>query len=158
MAPPHIEIDIESLPIDDSDRHEVLVDIFDKYLIWARDAVISGCKRFAESASNRSKLAALFREPYEHVAEIPEPQRNACYQFAQVNVDKFAKELLYLLSHRGLDFKLGSRYAARFNLEIEICDVKSGEVIIREPINTEGKSFFADYWSRWLNRNKEKSS
>jgi len=47
---------------------------------------------------------------------------------------------------------MGDRHAVRFQLDMEIFDVESLEVVDRETINRGGKRFFADYWGRWLNR------
>ena len=53
IYPPPIETVLTDLPNDPKDRHEVLVDIFGKYLLWAMNEALSRSNEMVESAEAR---------------------------------------------------------------------------------------------------------
>jgi hypothetical protein len=57
-----------------------------------------------------------------------------------------------MLSGQGFDDSIGANHVFRYRLEMEICDIKTGQVVYEEVLNRGGKKFFPEYWGRWLNR------
>jgi hypothetical protein len=150
--PPEIAHGLEALSTDPKARHEELVDIFARYILWARELVIRSSTRLAESAEERERLGRLFRAPFERMGDLDTNQRIAAYEFMKACLDSFAREVLGIIGNEGLDLGLGIKHAVRFRLDIEICDVETGQVVETETISRGGEKFLPDYWGRWLNQ------
>ena len=149
--PPTIDVFLDQLPTDPKERHEVLVEVFGKYVFWMRNFVLSDKCKLVESSEAREQLAALFRDPFDSMAKLDSHERKVAYEFAQECVDSFARELLRLLANRGFDLQLSDQNVVRFRLVMELCSGATGEVIDEEILN-RGVRHFPDYWGRWLNR------
>jgi hypothetical protein len=152
QRPPKIDINFADLPSDSRQRHEVLVDVFGRYIMWLRDWTTDASRELVESEEARQKLGTIRRRKYDAIAQLSPDQRAAACTFAQATVDRFLQLFLTLLAGRGVDDRLGTDHAIRFKLDMEIVRVEDGEIVDTETINRSGKKFFADYWGRWLNR------
>jgi hypothetical protein len=150
--PPIVDVSFENLPTDYLDRHEILVDVFGRYLLWARDESLGRMKKLVESDAERDSLGRLFREVYEEVAKLTPEDRERAYRLAEHTVSAFARMFLTMISGEGYDDPLGSRHVFRYRLQMEVCDAESGKVVFEETINRGGKRFFPDYFGRWMNR------
>lgn len=150
--PPTISFSLSGLPLESKQRHEALVGLFGQYLFSVRRHVLDESKQFAESQESRNRLGTLFRQIFDRASQMPSDQRAIMHEFCKTCLDSFIKELLVLLSNEGTDLRIAEFHAVRFRLDIEICDVNSGDIILEETLNRGGR-FFADYWGQWLNRN-----
>lgn len=150
--PPQTGIRFTDLPGDPAERHEVLVDLFGETLCWLRNWAISATKELAESAEAREQLGTIRRNMYEALAALPPEHRDVALKVSEATVDRFIRLLLTMLSGIGVDHRLGDDHAIRFKLDVEICDVENADVVEHETINRDGKKYFADYWTSWLNR------
>lgn len=149
--PPIMNIGLRSIPPDEKARHDALVDIFGRYLMWMREFVLKDKRALVEAPKIREHLGTLFREVFDRMAGLPSSDREVAYGFARECIDGFARELLRLLANSGFDLRLDDTNVVRFRLVMEICDGNSGNVILEEIINRGGRHF-PDYWGRWLNR------
>lgn len=150
--PPEIETALTELPSDPAERHEALVDIFGRYMMWMREWAIETTRDLGESEESRSKIPQLRREKWERLSEMTEDERAVVYDISQATMDRFIQMFLVMMGNTGVDQRLGNDHSVRFKLDLEICDVESIEVVESETINRGGKKFFGDYWGRWLNR------
>ncbi len=150
--PLRIEIELDQLPQDPRLRHELLVDVLGQYLLWLRNRSVDSSRKVIETPDVKEKLGNIRWKRYEGVASMSSDQQQAACQLAEATVDRFIQLLLTMLSGTGVDQRLGSTYAIRFRLDIEVLDVESENVVVSETINRGGQKFFADYWGRWLNR------
>jgi hypothetical protein len=150
--PPQIDIDFANLPSDPRERHEVLVDLFGRYMFWLRNWTVSATRELAESEEAREKLGTIRRKKYDELAALTPEQQDVACKISVATVDRFIQLFLTMLAGTGVDQRLGNDYAIRFKLDMEICDVENVEVIDRETINRGGKKLFSDYWGRWLNQ------
>jgi hypothetical protein len=148
--PPTPSVDLNALPSDPKERHEKLVDAFGQYIFWARDLILDDKRELVESSEGRAKLGAIFREPFDRMAELKPEQRDIAFEFAKECVDGFVRELMRLLAHAGFDLPMADQNVMRFRLVMEICSGETGELILEEVLNRGGRHF-PDYWGRWLN-------
>ena len=148
--PPAFDISFGDLPSDPKERHEILVDLFGRYLMWLRQWTVNATREMSESEDAREKLGTIRRHKYEALSELTPEQRETVYSISEATVDRFIQLFLTMLAGTGTDQRLGSDHAIRFKLDMEICDVEDAEVLEVETINRGGKKFFADYWGRWL--------
>lgn len=152
QLPPGADIRLDSLPDEPKARHEELVDLFGRYVMWLRTWSSSSVRQLVESSEARGQLGTILRHPYEEAARLSSEDRERAIKLADTAVDGFIELLLRLLAHRGFDFHLGPNHSVRYKLVMEIVDNESGDVVQEEIINRSGKKHFADYWGRWLNR------
>lgn len=150
--PPQIDIDFATLPSDPRERHEVLVDLFGRYVLWLRNWTVRATGELTESEEARDKIGTIRREKYDDLAALTPEQQDVARKISEATVDRFIQLLLTTLAGTGVDQRLGNDHAIRFKLDMEICDVENGEVVDQETINRGGKKFFADYWGRWRNQ------
>jgi hypothetical protein len=150
--PPHIDIRFADLPSDASERHEVLVDLFGRYLFWLRNWTVGATRDLAKSEEARSAIGAVRRKKYDDLATLTSEQQDIACKISEATVDRFIQLFLTMLSNTGVDQRIGDTHAIRFRLDIEICDVENADVVEAETINRGGKRLFADYWGRWLNQ------
>ena len=142
------------LPQSRVERHEEIVDMFGRFVMWQRNRALEITSNFVESDEAREELGDLRREPYEGIARLSADDRKAVIAFTKETLDCFIERLLWCLGDEGTDARFGRSHAYRFRLELEIVDAASGDVIESEPINRGGKRFFGSYWGGWLNRFK----
>lgn len=150
--PPQFDIDFENLPSDPEERHEVLVDLFGRYLFWLRNWSVSETQELTDSEEARKSLGTIRRKKYDTLAALTPEQRDVAFEISEASVDRFIQLFLTMMADMGTDQRLGKDHAIRFKLEMEICDVENGEVVEQETISRGGRKFFANYWGRWLNR------
>jgi len=150
--PPTIEINFAELPNDPKERHELLVDLFGRYLFWLRNWTVDATRQLAESDEAREKLGTIRRKKYDELSAFTPEQRQTACEISEATVDRFIQLFLTMLAGTGVDQRLGKEHAIRFKLDMEICDVENVDVVEQETINRGGKKFFADYWGRWLNQ------
>ena len=149
--PPPIETALADLPNDPKKRHDILVDIFGKYLLWAMNEALSRSDELVEMAEAREKLGRLFRQPYETAANLlSTEQRKAAAAVNRQTLSNFIQLLLGLFTAEGISHRLGQHHAIKFRLVMEICEIESMDVILEEVINRGGAKAFASYWGRWL--------
>lgn len=148
--PPTIEINFAELPKDPKERHEVLVDVFGRYLFWLRNWSVDATRQLAESEEARETLGTIRRKKYDDISTLSPDQQETVCKISEATVDRFIQLFLTMLAGTGIDQRLGSQHAIRFNLEMEICDVENVDVVEQATVNRGGKKFFADYWGRWL--------
>ena len=151
QRPPRIDFDLAELPSDPKERHEVLVDIFGRYLFWLRSWSNTSTQRLASDESARESLGTIRRKKYDQLAELTIEQQKIVFAISEATLDRFIQFLLTLLAGTGTDQRLGLEHAIRFRLDLEICDLENVEVVERETINRGGKRFFAEYFDNWLN-------
>ena len=142
----------DSLPKQSSERHEALVDLFGRYVMWMRNWTNESTRRFVEQPEVREKLGAILRQPYEDVSHFADVDRDRAIRLAETAVDAFIKLLVQVLAHRGADFSYGADHAIRFRIVMEIVKKENDEPVHEEIVNRGGTKHFADYWGRWLNR------
>jgi len=142
----------DDLPADPAARHETLVDVFGRYVMWLRDSSMQATRDLGESADSREKVRAVSREPWEELAKLSPDERAVVYDVAQATMDRFMQQLLAMLANQGTDQQLGNHHSVRFKIDLEICDVETAEVVESETINRGGRKYFGDYWGRWINR------
>jgi hypothetical protein len=152
MTPPQLRIEYETFPEDVKERHELFVDILGQYLFWLRNTVLKFSKELAESPETRMRLGRMHRALFEKLSQLESDQRTVAYELATTCIDNFARELLRLIGNEGTDLRLGDRHAIRFRLDIEVCDIESGEVVEQMTISKGGRKFLPEYWGQWLNR------
>ena len=145
----------DHLSSDDVTRHEELVDVFGKFLIWQRNRTLDVVRRLVESSEARDQLGSLRRAPYDAVAQLESTERSAVSDIAEETLNCFLERLLWALGDEGVDARFGSRHAYRFRLQLEIVDSQSGEIIEDRAINRGGKRFFGSNWGRWWNKFKK---
>jgi hypothetical protein len=151
-VPPKLDYNINSLKNDSGSRHEELIDLFGQYVMWLRNRSITSTELFVESQEARERIGNIFREPYEDVAKLAKEDRVKGLRLANAAVDGFIVLMLQVLAHQGNDFDLGDKHCIRYKLMMEIVDKITGETVLEDVINRDGKKHFADYWGRWLNR------
>ena len=149
---PGADQNLDSLPKEPKERHEALVDLFGRYVMWMRNWNDESTKRFAEQPEVREKLGAIPRQPYEDVSQLSDVDRDRALRLADASTDAFIRLLLQVLAHRGSDFLYGQDHVVRFRIVMEIVAKETDEVVHEETINRGGKKHFADYWGKWLNR------
>ena len=149
--PPTIEVNFVDLPTDPKERHEMLVDVFGRYLFWLRNWSVDATRQLAESQEAREELGTIRRKKYDDFSALTPEQREMVCKVSEATVDRFIQLFLTLLAGTGVDQRFGSDHAIRFKLDMEICDVENADVVEQETVNRGGKKFFADYWGRWLN-------
>ena len=150
VQPPRLPFRLEQLPTDEKERRTVLQDLFGAYVMWNRSQVMEMAEKRVGSIEAREALGTVFRKAYEGVASLGAPEQAAALKLAEKCVDDFAIMMLALLAHNGVDLRLESGEAVRFPLDIEVVDVASRDVVLRERIG--GSGFLPDKWGRWLNR------
>src|SRR5207245_4879053 len=100
--PPPIETALADLPNDPKKRHDILVDIFGKYLLWAMNEALSRSDELVEMAEAREKLGRLFRQPYETAANLLRTeQRKAAAAVNRQTLSNFIQLLLGLFTAEG---------------------------------------------------------
>jgi hypothetical protein len=152
---PGVNLSLDSLPKQPQDRHEVLVDLFGRYVMWMRNWNNQSTKRLIESAEAREKLGTILRQPFEEAALRDTSDGGRAVRVAEASVDAFIRLLLQVFAHSGSDFLVGKDHALRFRLVMELVEMESDELVHEEVINRGGQKHFADYWGRWLNRFKD---
>lgn len=150
--PPQVPLEYSQLPHDSKSRHEALVDAFGFLFVSLRNQSLQRVHDLVRSKEMREQLGALFREPYDEVAQLSPQQQQIAIGLARNSIDLFARIVLTMLAGKGLDQTLGASHAICFRLEMEIKDLATGEVVDEETINRDGKRHFPEYWGRWLNR------
>jgi hypothetical protein len=158
VRPPPIDVDYRELPTDPKERHEILVDIFGTYLMWAKRTALNITKQRVTSEDAREELGRLFRQVYDDAAGLTTEQREIAFQLADSAVSLFARLMLTTISGQGFDDELGPEHVFRYRLVMEICSAKDGQIEDEEIINRNGRKFFPEYWGRWINENKPKNS
>jgi hypothetical protein len=141
-----------TLPQESEDRHEVLVDLFGRYIMWLRDWTNDSTKSLVRDRDVREKLGTILRQPYDEASQLAEIDRERAVRLAEASTDAFIRRLLQVLSHQGMDFQYGIEHVVRFRLEMEILTKDNREIVHEEVINRGGRKHFADYWGKWLNR------
>lgn len=154
-ALPGADLSFSELPTDTGQRHEELVDLFGRYVMWIRNRAIDSARDLVESEDSRERLGRLYRRPYEEIAAMSGEDRERAVRLAETTVDAFVELFLRVLAHRGMDFPYGPSHRVQYELNMEICDPVSGDVVWRDAINRHGAKHFADYWGRWRNRHKD---
>lgn len=150
--PPNLALSQADLEKSGEQLHEMLVHIFGAYVMWCREQALENNRRFVESDEAREQLARVLREPFERAAsEFTDEQKDIVQQLQSRAVGNFGKLMLTLLSGTGFDQPLGRDFVARFRLVMEICDAREGAVVREEVLNRNGKKFFPEYWTKWLN-------
>ena len=149
---PGRDVPFDSLPEVESERHEALVDLFGRYLMWLRRSNVASTRRLVEDPDERSKLGTIPRRPFEAAAALSASQRETAIVLAESCADRLMKSLLHLLTHEGSDLPLGEDRHVRFRLEIGIVADESDGIVERRVLNRGGRRCFYDYWGRWLNR------
>jgi hypothetical protein len=149
--PLSFEIDPTTLPADPAERHEVVVDVFGRFLLWLRNWSLQSTKERVESEQAREKLGSIRGRLYEAVAAFAPQDRAAALAMTEEVLNTFCERLAYSLGDEGIDAKLGPGYAYRFRVTLEIVDDATGRIANEEAVNRGGK-FFGSYWGRWLNR------
>jgi hypothetical protein len=152
QRPPSIDINLSDLPADPKQRHETLVSIFGRYMIWLRNWAVGASRQLVESKEARDKLGTIRRAKYDSVAEFDPIQRDAACNLAEATVDRFIQLFLTMLSGTGVDQRLGENHAVRFKLDMEIMDLDTEEVVEQQTMNRATDKPFADYSGRWLNQ------
>ena len=152
MKPPEILLDVNGLLSAAGDRHEALVDLLGRYIIWLRSSAIERSRRIIGESDEKDSLGLLRWKKFEGVANMTNEGQSAACMFAEATVDRFIELLLTLLAGTGVDQRIDPSHAVRFRLDMEIVDIESDEVILTETVNRGGKKFFVSYWGRWLNR------
>ncbi len=95
--PPNLKIDFADLPSDAEERHELLVDLFGRYIFWLRKWTVSATRELAESDEARDKLGTIRRKKYDELAALtPEQQRIAC-AICEATVDRFIQLFMTML-------------------------------------------------------------
>ena len=150
--PPKIVLEYADLPVDPASRHEVFVDFFGRFFFWIRNLSLGAARKLIESEEARQRLGSIRRKYYDRVAAMTPEQRAAAVSFADEAVNGFAERLIWFLDGRGTDLRFGSRHAYRFQIEIEVVDVETNEVVEKETVSIGGERFFGKYWGRWLNK------
>lgn len=150
--PPRFEIDGDTLPVDPKERHEALVNVFGQYLFWARHQTMQAIRSRGDSSEERSALGQQCRTDFDEIAQLRPEDRERAYAIAQRAMDIFARMMLTMISGQGFDDSLGQHHVFRYRLTMEICDSRTGDVVLEEVINRNGEKFFPEYWGRWLNR------
>jgi hypothetical protein len=150
--PLKIEIDFANLPSDPRERHELLVDLFGRYIFWLRNWTVNATRELAESEVAREKLGTVRRKKYDKIAALTPEQQSVVCEISEATVDRFIQLFLTMMADTGVDQRLGNDHAIRFKLDMEICDIESVKVVDQETINRGGKKFFPEYWGRWLNQ------
>ena len=143
---------LESLPNEPQERHEALVDLFGRYIIWMRNWNNESTRRLVENSEFREKLGTILRQPFEDASELSDAECEKAVHLAEASVDAFVKRLLQVLAHRGSDFLYGQNHVVRFRMVMEIVEKENDELVHEEIINRGGTKHFADYWGKWLNR------
>ena len=152
LKPPKIDLDFDNLPRDPQERHEILLDVFGEYLFWVRGQTLSRARGLAESLEARKQLGTIYRKVYEEAAKLNPQDREVAYGLAEACLDCFSCLFLTMISGTGFEDHIGPNHVFRYRLDMEICDAETGDIVLEETINRNGKKFFPDYWGRWLNR------
>lgn len=142
----------DSLSQDERVRHEGIVDLFGRFLMWHRNQALRLIRRRIEDEDARSQLAATRRGPYEGVAHLDTTEKNAVCELSEEALNCFIERFVWALGDEGVDASFGPKHAFRVRLQFEVVDVQSGEVVEDHSLNRGGKRFFGSYWGRWLNR------
>lgn len=150
--PPTIETNFSELPSDSKERHEMLVDVFGRYLFWLRNWTVDATRQLSQNEETREKLGAMRRIKYDECSAFTLAQQETVYKISEATVDRFIQLFLTMLAGASIDQRLGKDHAFQFKLDIEISNVDNGDVVEKATINRGGKKFFADYWGRWLNQ------
>jgi hypothetical protein len=150
-GPPALMLDPAILTLDASERHEALVDLFGRYVMWLRSAALESSRGALVDPEAKQRLGLLRWQRYERVAGMTDEQVEGACLFAEATVDRFIELLLTMLAGTGVDQRVGPSLASRFKLDIEIVDVDTEDVVLRETVNRGGRKFFVSYWGRWLN-------
>ena len=143
---PKRTLSFDELPSDPKERHEALVDAFGQYLLWVRQETLSRTRQLVESNEAREELGRLFRDAYEQASRLSAADRDVAYRLVEAAVSFFGRLLLTMISGVGFDNPIGPGHAVRFRLDMEICDVETGQVVLEETINRNGEKFFPEYW------------
>lgn len=151
-----IDCEYDELPSDARERHEAFVDFFGQFFFWLWNWSLDASKKLIESDEARAKLGTVRRKYYDGVAEMTPEQREAAMLFVEETLNGFGERLTWFLGGRSTDLRLGTKHAVRFQVEIEVVDVESDQVVERVTISKGGKKFFGSYWGRWLNRYRDK--
>jgi len=146
------ELDLGQLPKQSGERHEALVDLFGRYIMWMRNWNNESTRRLVESPEAREKLGAIFRKPFDETSQLTAVDREKAIRLAEASVDGFLKLLLQVLSHQGSDFLFGKDHALRLRLVMELVQKENDELVEQEVINRGGQKHFSDYFGKWLNR------
>jgi hypothetical protein len=151
--PPTFPFRLNDFQADVSGKAQSFQDVFGAYLMWNRQHVMETAAKRISSGAARADLGNIFRRAYDEVAALGDHERAAALKLAEKCVDDFAILMLALLAHNGVDVRLESGEAIRFPLDIEVVDVDSRNVVLREQIAPGAGSFLPDNWGRWLNKN-----
>jgi hypothetical protein len=149
---PGADDSVDSLPDDPQERHEALVDLFGRYMMWVRKWNKESTRLLVENPEIRVKLGTIPRQPFEEASLLNSAGRDKAIVLAEASVDAFVKRLMQILAHRGSDFLYGQNHVVRLRLVMEIVEKETGATIYEEVINRDGKKHFADYLGKWLNR------
>lgn len=157
ITPPVFPFDLDSLPENNQERHERVVELFGDYMMWIRGQTMEHVSSLTSSVDSSHSIARVSREPYEAVASMSVPDREKAIALAKVAIDSYAKIFLTMLSGTGNDQRLGVDHSAKFLLSMEIHDIEKDEVVVDEIVNRGGKKFFPEYWGRWINKRHQAS-
>jgi hypothetical protein len=155
---PGAELNVEQLPKQAGERHEILVDLFGRYIMWLRNWNNESTRRMVESPEKREKLGAILRQPFEEASQLSGVERERAIHLAEASVDAFIKLFLQVLAHRGSDFLIGKDHALRLRMVMELVQKDNDQLVEEEVINRGGQKHFADYWGKWLNRFRDEKT
>ena len=155
---PGAEVNLDQLPKEATARHEALVDLFGRYVMWLRNWNNESTRRMVESAEKREKLGSVLRQPFEEVSQLGVNERERAIRLAEASVDTFIKMFLQVLAHQGSDFLIGKNHALRLRMVMEFVYNDNDQLVEEEVINRGGQKHFADYWGRWLNRFRDEKT
>ncbi|AMV38609.1 hypothetical protein [Planctomyces sp. SH-PL62] len=149
---PGADVRYGAMSDDATARHEAIVDLFGRYLMWLRRRNHESTRTLTEDSVARSKLGAIQRRPFDGASELADDEREVAILLAEASADRFIRSFFHFLNHQGTDFPLGEGHHLRFRLEVEVSRNRDGEIVERDVINRGGARCLHDYWGRWINR------
>ena len=132
------------------------MDLFGQFVFWLRNWSLDASKKLIESEESRTTVGTIRRKYYDGVAAMSLEQRQAAMLFVEGTLNCFCERLTWFLGGRSNDLRLGRTHAVRFQVQVEIVDIESDEIVETETVSIVGKKFFGSYWGRWLNRYRNK--
>jgi hypothetical protein len=151
LRPPDAGVEFKSLPEDPVERHEALIAVLGRYVMWLRNVSIAATERHLRSEVERQSVPVVLRQKYDNAAGFSDEDKETCLAIAEASTDRFIRLFLTLLSSTGSDNPLDEFHAIRLKLSLEIVDNVSLALVHEEVVNRGGRKYFADYWGKWIN-------
>lgn len=152
---PSVDRNPSDLPADENRRHDELVDVFGQFVFWIRNWTLRASRGRLDSEEAREKMGTIRRKPYDSVANMSKEDKEITLLYTETVINEFIEKLIWSLGNGGIDARFGVDHAYRFEIILEILNIRSGDVIHKESINRGGK-FLGSYWGRWLNRYRDR--